>query len=53
VAIDIDAAALGIKAKPTFTEIVSETEIDVSESLKGWTLSLPMEENTTRVIKIE
>ena len=52
VSIDIDASALGLKAKPTFSEIVSETEMKVSKSSKGWRLTLPMEKDMTRVIRI-
>ncbi|MDP6717510.1 MAG: hypothetical protein QGF59_02600 [Pirellulaceae bacterium] len=52
VSIDIDAAAVGLKAAPTFDEIVGETEMEVSRSPDGWTLTLPMEANATRVIRI-
>jgi hypothetical protein len=50
--IEIDTAALGIHKKPSFMEIVSATKMQISKSARGWTLTLPMEKNMTRVIKI-
>jgi len=52
VAITIDAKALGLSEKPTFSEIVSNTSMEISKSEKGWKLTVPMEKNMTRVIKI-
>ncbi len=52
VAITIDAKALGLSERPTFTEMVSNTPIEISKSEKGWKLKVPMEKNMTRVIKI-
>ncbi|KAB1154034.1 hypothetical protein [Flavobacterium luteum] len=52
VAITIDAKALGLSQKPTFSEIVSNTPMEISKNEKGWKLTVPMEKNMTRVIKI-
>ena len=52
VEIEIDAAALGLKEKPSFSEIVADTPMQVEKSSKGWKLTVPLEKNMTRVIKI-
>ncbi len=51
--IEIDSAALGLSSEATFREIVDETKIQDSESSKGWKLTLPMERDMTRVIRIQ
>ena len=53
VEIEIDAAKLGLKAKPSFSEIVADVPMKVIPSPKGWTLTVPMEKDMTRVIKIK
>lgn len=53
VSIDVDGESLGLKPTPRFQEIVSKSEIDVDKSPKGWRLSIPMEEDMTRVIRIQ
>ena len=50
--IEVDAAALGLKEKPSFSEIVAGTPMQVVKSSKGWKLTVPLEKNMTRVIKI-
>ena len=52
VEIEVDATNLGLKKTPTITEIVCDTPMKVTPSSKGWTLTVPMEKNMTRVIKI-
>lgn len=52
VEIEIDATALGLTQKPSFSEIVSNTPMEISKSKKGWKLIVPMEKDMTRVIKI-
>jgi hypothetical protein len=52
VEIEVDAAKLGLKEKPLFSEMVANAPIKVTQSPKGWTLTVPMEKNMTRVIKI-
>jgi len=52
VEIEVDATKLGLKKTPTITEIVCDTPMKVTPSSKGWTLTVPMEKNMTRVIKI-
>jgi hypothetical protein len=52
VEIEIEAAALGLKAKPTFSEMVSNTPITVTPCARGWKLTLTMQKDMTRVIKI-
>ena len=52
VEIEVDAAKLGLKAKPSFSEMVANTPIKVTPSPKGWKLTVPMEKDMTRVIKI-
>ena len=52
VEIEVDAAALGLKESPSFSEIVSDTPMQVERSSKGWKLTVPMEKNMTRVIRI-
>lgn len=50
--IEIDSIGMGFKAKPAFSEMVSNTAITVSKSAKGWILRLSMEKNMTRVIRM-
>ena len=45
-------AALGLKEKPSFSEIVADTPMQIAKSPKGWKLAVPMEKNMTRVIRI-
>ncbi|MEI7851429.1 MAG: hypothetical protein WCH86_06310 [Kiritimatiellales bacterium] len=52
VEIEVEAAALGLKEKPSFSEIVADTPMQVEKSSKGWKLTVPLEKNMTRVIKI-
>ncbi|MEI8342573.1 MAG: hypothetical protein WCH43_13705, partial [Verrucomicrobiota bacterium] len=52
VEIEVDAAKLGLKAKPSFSEMVANTPIKVTPSAKGWKLTVPLEKDMTRVIKI-
>ena len=52
VEIEIDAAKLGLKAKPTISEMVADVPMKVTPSPKGWMLTVPMEKDMTRVIKI-
>lgn len=52
VEIEVDAAKLGLKEKPSFSEMVSDTKMKIVKSTKGWTLTVPMEKEMTRVIKI-
>ncbi len=52
VEIEIDAVKLGLKTKPTFSEMVSGTPIKVTPNARGWKLTVPMEKDMTRVIKI-
>ena len=52
VEIEIDATALGLIQKPSFSEIVSNTPMEISKSKKGWKLIVPMEKDMTRVIKM-
>ncbi|NDV61003.1 hypothetical protein G0Q06_00915 [Puniceicoccales bacterium CK1056] len=52
VEIEIDAAALGLKSNPIFEEIVSGVAMTVTPSPKGWKLTVPLETNMTRVIRI-
>jgi hypothetical protein len=52
VEIEIDAAKLGLKEKPSFSEMVANTPMKVAKSPRGWTLTVPMEKNMTRVIKV-
>ncbi len=52
VEIEIDAAKLGLKEKPSFSEMVSDTPVQVAQSPKGWKLTVPMEKDMTRVIRI-
>jgi len=51
--IEIDATALGLKIKPTFKKLVEDVKIKVAKSSKGWKLTIPMEKNMTRVIRID
>jgi hypothetical protein len=50
--IDIEAAALGLSANATFREMVSNTSLTIVPSARGWKLTVPMEQDVTRVIKI-
>ncbi|MCY2989757.1 MAG: hypothetical protein NTY19_18055 [Planctomycetota bacterium] len=50
--IEVDAAKLGLKETPSFSEMVANTPMKVTKSPKGWKLTVPMEKNMTRVIKI-
>lgn len=52
VEIEVDATKLGLKEKPSFSEMVANTPIKVTPSPKGWKLIVPLEKNMTRVIKI-
>lgn len=52
VEIEVDAAKLGLKAKPSFSEMVADVPMKVNPSPKGWKLTVPMEKDMTRVIKI-
>ncbi len=52
VEIEIDAAKLGLKEKPSFTEMVADVPMKVTPSPKGWNLTVPMEKDMTRVIRI-
>jgi len=52
VEIEVDAAKLRLKEKPSFSEMVSDTPMKITKSPRGWTLTVPMEKNMTRVIKI-
>jgi len=52
VEVEVEAASLGLKGKPSFSEIVSNTPITINKSPKGWKLTFSMEKNMTRVIKV-
>ena len=52
VEIEVDAAKLGLKKTPAFTEIVGDTPMKVTPSPNGWKLTVPLEKKMTRVIKI-
>jgi len=52
VEIEVDAGKLGLKPKPMFNELVANTPIMVTPSAKGWKLTVPLEKDMTRVIKI-
>ncbi|AKC82314.1 hypothetical protein IMCC26134_05200 [Verrucomicrobia bacterium IMCC26134] len=52
VEIEVDAAKLGLKPKPSFSEMVANTPIKVTPSPKGWKLTVAMEKDMTRVLKI-
>ena len=52
VEIEVDAAKLGLKEKPSFSEMVANTPMKVAKSPRGWTLTVPMEKNMTRVIEV-
>ena len=52
VEIEVDAAKLRLKEKPSFSEMVSDTPMKITKSPRGWTLTVPMEKNMTRVISI-
>jgi len=53
VEIEVDSAGLSLKDNPAFSEMVSNTQISVTKSTKGWKLSFSMEKDMTRIIKIE
>ena len=50
--IEIDSIGMGFKARPAFSEMVSNTPITVTKSAKGWMLKLSMEKDMTRVIRM-
>lgn len=52
VEIEVDSAGLGLTSNAIFNEIISNTQMTISKSEKGWKLLVPMEQNMTRVIKI-
>ena len=52
VEIEVDSAGLGLTNNPAFSEIVSNIQITVTKSTKGWKLAFSMEQNMTRIIKI-
>ena len=47
-----DAAKLGLKEKPSFSEMVAYTPMKVTQSPKGWMLTVPMEKDITLVKRI-
>lgn len=51
--IEVDSAGLGLTNNPDFSEIVSDTQISITKSTKGWKLIFSMEQDMTRVIKIQ
>lgn len=53
VEIEVDSTGLGLSKNPAFSEIVSNTQITVTKSTKGWKLAFLMEQNMTRIIKIQ
>ncbi|MEI8087773.1 MAG: T9SS type A sorting domain-containing protein, partial [Paludibacter sp.] len=53
VEIEVDSTGLGLTNNPAFSEIVSNTQITVTKSTKGWKLAFSMEQNMTRIIKIQ
>ncbi len=52
VEIEVEAAKLGLTANPTFSEMVADVPMKVTPSPKGWKITVPLEKNMTRVIKI-
>ena len=52
VEIEVDSVGLGLTNNPAFSEIVSNTQIKVTKSTKGWKLAFSMEQYMTRIIKI-
>jgi len=52
VEIEVDVAKLGLKEEPSFSEIIANTPMKFTKSPRGWMLTVPMEKNMTRVIKI-
>lgn len=50
--IEVDSTGLGLTNNPAFSEIVSNTQISVTKSTKGWKLAFSMEQGMTRIIKI-
>ena len=47
VEIEVDAAKLGLKGKPSFSEMVANTPMKITQSPKGWKLTVPMEKWTS------
>jgi hypothetical protein len=52
VEIEVDSVGLGLTNNPAFSEILSNTQITVTKSTKGWKLAFSMEQYITRIIKI-
>ncbi|MCX7012027.1 MAG: hypothetical protein NTW86_05590 [Candidatus Sumerlaeota bacterium] len=52
VEVEVDAAKLELSETPSFSEIVADTPMKIAKSPRGWKLTVPMEKNMTRVIKI-
>ncbi len=52
VEIEVDSAGLELTNNPAFSEILSNTQITVTKSTKGWKLAFSMEQYMTRVLKI-
>ncbi|MEI7850441.1 MAG: putative Ig domain-containing protein [Kiritimatiellales bacterium] len=50
--IDIEAAALGLAANPAFKELISNTPMTITNSARGWKLTVPLQQDVTRVIKM-
>lgn len=50
--IDIEAAALGLKPNPAFSELVDNTPLTIVPSARGWKLTVPMATDMTRVIRM-
>lgn len=50
--IEVDSVGLGLTSNSTFNEVISNTPITITKSEKGFKLTIPMEINMTRVIKI-
>ena len=50
--IDIEAAALGLKPNPAFSEMVANTPLTIIPSARGWKLTVPMATDMTRVIRM-
>jgi len=53
VEIEVDSAGLGLTNNPAFSEMISNTQITVTKSTKGWKLTFSMEQDMTRIIKIQ
>jgi hypothetical protein len=52
VEIEVDAAKLGLRENPSFSEMVADASMKIAKRPSGWMLTVPMEKNMTRVIKI-